>query len=91
MDGIDIISVSAPVAALAHLLKWSGVPARCAPLVVFGLSLVGVALWATTMGHLSHFDGFGLFAGWIAVASSASGVYGFRVVELDHHAGRYSR
>ena len=79
MDGIDIISVSAAVAALMYLLKWSGVPSRLGPIVVLALSLVSVALWAFATDHTTRADAFGLFAGWIAVASSASGVFGFSV------------
>ena len=74
-----------------YLLRWSGVPNRHGPIVVLALSFVAVALWAFATEHMARADAFGLFAGWIAVASSASGVFGFSVVEWDHHAGRFSR
>jgi hypothetical protein len=79
MNGTDIIGVSAAVVALTHLIKWSGVSSRHAPLVVLTLSMGAVALWAYTTDHVSRADAFGLFAGWIAVASSASGVFGFSI------------
>lgn len=77
MNAQAIITISAAVIGLAQLLKWQGVPARLAPLVVFALSALGVVLWAFSQGTFERTQTFEYFAGWIAVATSAAGVFGF--------------
>lgn len=77
MNGEAIVSVSAAVVALVQLAKWSGVPDRWGPAAVLGLSALGVAVWAFTQPTVSRADAFGYFAGWIAVATSAAGIFGF--------------
>lgn len=78
MDGQAIITVSAAVVALTQLLKWGGVVTdRRGPLMVLALALVGVAFWGWSSGDFSRASAFGYFAGWIAVATSAAGVFGF--------------
>lgn len=77
MDGQAIITVSAAVVALTQLIKWAGLPDKKGPFAVLVLALVGVAFWAWTQGDFSRATAFGYFAGWIAVATSAAGVYGF--------------
>lgn len=77
MSGQAIIAVSASVVALTQLLKWGFIPAKYGPISVLVLSLVGVIFWGWTTGDFGRASAFGYFAGWIAVATSAAGVYGF--------------
>lgn len=77
MDAQAIITVSAAVVALTQLFKWGFVPDRYGPISVVMLSLVGVAFWAWSSGDFSRANSFGYFAGWIAIATSAAGVFGF--------------
>lgn len=77
MDAQSIISVSAAVVALVQLIKWAGLPDRQGPLAVISLSLLGVVFWGWSAGTLSRASSFAYFAGWIAVATSAAGVFGF--------------
>lgn len=78
MSGQAIITVSAAVIALTQLLKWSKVVSdQRGPLVVLILALFGVAFWGWTTGDIARATAFGYFAGWISVATSAAGVYGF--------------
>jgi hypothetical protein len=77
MDGSDVMRVTVVVVGLMHLLKWAGVPQRWAPLLVAGLSTLGVALWAVTQGPVSQAVLFSYLSGWVAVATSATTVWGF--------------
>ena len=76
MDGQDIVTVSAAVVALTEIVKGFGAPSRHAPLVALLLSAVGVVIWAfSALDHFERSQLFGLFAGWIVVASAAKGAY----------------
>lgn len=77
MDGESIISISAAVVALCQLSKWAGVADRLGPILVMLLSVVGVVLWGWSVGTFERTQTFTYFAGWIAVTTSAAGVYGF--------------
>jgi hypothetical protein len=77
MNGEAIISVSAAVVALTQLVKWAGLPDKVAPLAVLVLSLLGVAFWGWSTGEFTRAAAFTYFAGWIAVSTSAAGVFGF--------------
>lgn len=77
MDAEAIITVSAAVVALTQLVKWGFVPDKYGPLSVIVLSLAGVAFWAWGEGSFARPVAFEYFAGWIAVATSAAGVFGF--------------
>jgi hypothetical protein len=77
MTGEAIISISAATVALTQLAKWSGVPDRWGPLAVLVLAALGVALWGFTQESVARTDAFNYFSGWIAVATSAAGVFGF--------------
>jgi hypothetical protein len=77
MDAQAIITVSAAVVALTQLFKWGFVPDRYGPVAVILLSVAGVAFWAWSSGDFSRTNAFGYFAGWIAIATSAAGVFGF--------------
>jgi hypothetical protein len=41
------------------------------------VAAVGVTLWVYSLGDFQRRELFGYFAAWIAVASTAAGVYGF--------------
>lgn len=77
MNGEAIISVSAAVVALTQIVKWSGLPDRWGPIAVLALAAIGVGVWGYSQGGVMQADVFTYFAGWIAVATSASGVFGF--------------
>jgi hypothetical protein len=65
------------VVALTQLVKWAGLPDRLGPISVLLLALVGVLFWGWSQGEISRATAFGYFAGWVAVATSAAGVFGF--------------
>lgn len=78
MDATAIATVSAAVLALVQLLKWAKlVPDRWAPLAIFVVAAFGVALYVWSKGAFVRTLAFDYFAGWIAVATMAAGVYGF--------------
>ena len=77
MNGEAIVSVSAAVVALTQFAKWAGINERIGPLVVLALSALGVGLWAYSTGTYQRTELFGYFAGWVAVATGAAGVFGF--------------
>jgi hypothetical protein len=77
VDGGAIISVSAAVVALTQFAKWSGVPDKFGPIAVMLLSVLGTVLWGWSVGDFERAKAFDYFTGWIAVTTSAAGVYGF--------------
>lgn len=77
MDGTAIITVSAAVVALTQLIKWAGLPDKTGPLAVLALSLFGVVFWGYSVGTYERAHAFEYFAAWIAVSTSAAGVFGF--------------
>lgn len=77
MSGQAIISVSAAVVALTQIAKWGFVPDKYGPVSVILLSVLGVVFWGWSTGDFGRASAFGYFAGWIAVATSAAGVFGF--------------
>ena len=78
MSGQAIIAVSAAVVALTQLLKFANViNDRRGPLGVLVLAALGVGFWAWSTGDFTRASAFAYFAGWIAVATSAAGVFGF--------------
>jgi hypothetical protein len=77
MDGGAIITVSAAVVGLVQLVKWMGIPDKWGPLAVMLWSLVGVVLWGWSEGTFERTLAFQYFAAWIAVSTSAAGVFGF--------------
>lgn len=77
MNGEAIISVSAAVVALVSLIKWAGVTERFGPVAVLLLSALGCGVWGFSTGDVSKTTFFSYFAAWVAVATSAAGVYGF--------------
>jgi len=77
MNGGAIITVSGAVVALVQLVKWGGLPDKAGPLAVLALSLLGVVFWGWSVGDFTRQTSFQYFAGWIAVSTSAAGVFGF--------------
>jgi hypothetical protein len=77
MDGAAIITISAAVVALTQLLKWAGIPDKWGAGAVLALAVLGVALWGYSVGTFERTQAFDYFAAWIAVATSAAGVFGF--------------
>lgn len=78
MDAQAVITVAAAVTALTQLLKWSNViPDRYGVFAVLGLALLGVLLWAYSQPTWDRAATFAYFAGWVAVATSSAGVFGF--------------
>lgn len=78
MDVQAAAAIAVPVVALVQFIKWSGVPSRYGPLLVLALAAVGVGLYRLSVGGpLSAADVWPLFVGWITVAVSAAGVFGF--------------
>lgn len=77
MDGEAIVSISAAVVALTTLVKWAGLKDTFGAWAVLVLSAFGVAFWGWSEGTFERTQAFQYFAGWIAVATSAAGVFGF--------------
>lgn len=77
MNGQAIVTIGASVVALVQLCKWTGLPDKFGPVMVLAMALLGVLFWGWSIGDISRASSFAYFSGWIAVATSASGVYGF--------------
>jgi hypothetical protein len=77
MDAGAIVTVSAAVVALTQFSKWAKLPDQYGPLAVLAFSAMGVVLWGWSVGTFERTQSFGYFSGWIAIATSAAGVYGF--------------
>jgi hypothetical protein len=78
MNAEAIMTISAAVVGLTQLLKWMGMSNRYGSVAVMGLSLVGILAWAYSQEVLpARTELFSYFAAWIAVATSAAGVFGF--------------
>jgi len=79
MDGQAIITVSAAVVALTQIIKWSPLPTDgyVPVVIVFALSGLGVMIWgASNEINFGRQLLWSYFAGWIAVSTSAAGVFG---------------
>ena len=77
MDGAAIVAVSAAVVALVQLVKWAGLPDKWGAAGVLVLALVGIVFWGWSEGTFERTQAFDYFAAWVAVATSAAGVFGF--------------
>lgn len=79
MTAEAIVAVSAAVVAFVQLIKWAGMKDSYGPIVVIGFSGVGVVIWLISQATFPPMrtDTWDIFAGWIAVALSAAGVFGF--------------
>lgn len=77
MSSDAIIATSAAVVALVQLVKWAGLPDKYGPAGVLLFALVGVGFWAWSHQDFSRAVAFDYFSGWITVATSAAGIFGF--------------
>lgn len=77
MDGESIMSISAAVVALTQLAKWAGTRDGYGPAIVLLLSTLGVVMWGYSEGTYERAKTFEYFVGWIAVATSSAGIFGF--------------
>jgi hypothetical protein len=79
MTAEAILTVSAATVTLVQLCKWGRlVPDSWGPVAVLAIALVGVVLWGvSTEPGFSRGLVWPYFAGWVAVATSAAGVYGY--------------
>ena len=79
MSAEAIVSVSALVVTLVQLAKWARMPEEYGPAAVLGLSLLGVAaqVFGSSEWPPDRLDTMPFLAGWVAVATSAAGVFGF--------------
>lgn len=73
----SILTVSAAVVALTQLIKWAGLPDKWGPIVVLLVAALGCAVWGYSQGDFSQTTVFAYFGGWIAVSTSAAGIFGF--------------
>lgn len=76
MNAEAIVSVSAAVVGLVQVVKWAGLPSRFGPFAVLLISAIGVWLWGWSAEMLSRASAFQFFYGWVAVLTSAAGVFG---------------
>ncbi len=77
MNTTDALTVAALVVALTQFVKWSGVPDKRGPLAVLALALLGVGAWGWSKDAFTRAATFDLLSGFINVALTAAGVYGF--------------
>jgi hypothetical protein len=78
MNAEALATIAAAVVALTQLAKWGGLPDHTGPLAVLGFSALGVILWGySTEPAFARAELFTYFSGWIVVATSAAGVFGF--------------
>jgi hypothetical protein len=78
MGAEAIMTVSAAVVAFVQLVKWAGLPDKVGPIAVLLFSAAGIYLWVwSEVGMFDRHLAFQYFAGGIAVATSAAGIFGF--------------
>lgn len=78
MNTQDVLTVGAAVSALAQFAKWYGVPDGKGPIIVLILSALGVLLFAFSNPlAFERTQLFAYFAGFINVALTAAGIFGF--------------
>jgi len=76
MNAEAIILIGGAVAGLLQVLKTSAFVKRHALLWVFAISLLATLLWGWSEGTLMRETAFQFFAGWVAVTTTAAGVFG---------------
>jgi NAD(P)-dependent dehydrogenase (short-subunit alcohol dehydrogenase family) len=87
MTGGAIITVSAAVVALVQLFKWIfNPPDRWGGAAVLAIGLVGVVFWGWSHADLTRTNSWDYFAAWVAVSTSAAGVFGFTRTAADQVA-----
>jgi hypothetical protein len=79
MSAESIVAISAAVTAFVQLIKWGGLRDHWGPVVVIALSGVGVGVWLFSQPDWppARTDTWDIFAGWINVALSSAGIFGF--------------
>lgn len=79
MTADAIVAISAAVVACTQLTKWAGLRDSWGPLVVIGFSGAGVVVWLFSQNTWPPLrtDTWSIFAGWLSVALSSAGVFGF--------------
>ena len=77
MDAQATLTVASVVVALTQLVKWAGLPDKLGPIVVLALAAFGTIFWGWSLGTFERTQAFGYFAGWINVALTAAGTFGF--------------
>jgi hypothetical protein len=79
MTAEAIVAISAAVVAITQLAKWAKLPDHWGPLAVILLAGLGVGIWLFSQQTWPpvRTDTWEIFAGWVAVALSAAGVFGF--------------
>src|SRR5688500_1073290 len=79
MSAQAIVAISAAVVAFVQLIKWAGLKDHWGPIVVILFSGVGVGIWLFSQQQWPPMrtQVWDIFAGWIAVALAAAGVFGF--------------
>lgn len=79
MTADAIVTISAAVVAVVQLCKWAGLTASFGPIAVLVISAVGeiIFLLGGQSWPLGRTDIWPAFAGWVAISTSAAGVFGF--------------
>lgn len=77
MTSEAIAAISISVVSLTQLVKWAGLKDNLGPAAVLVLSAIGTGFWGWSQGDVTRATAFAYVAGWIVVATSAAGVYGF--------------
>lgn len=77
LDPSSIAAIVIAVTGLTQLVKWMGLPDTRGPLAVLGIAFLGIMLWGWSKGALARESAFDFFSGWILVATSSAGVFGF--------------
>lgn len=79
MTADAIVAIAAGVVGLTQLIKWAGLKDSFGPLIVILLSGVGVMVWlfSQTLWPPARTETWNIAAGWIAIALSAAGTFGF--------------
>lgn len=76
MDATAVLAVSGSIVMLLQVFKAGGVTGRWALIVAAVCSAIGVALWGYSAGTFARATTWDFAAGWIAVFTSAAGVFG---------------
>jgi hypothetical protein len=82
-----VIAVSALVAALTQIAKWSGLPDRFGPIAVLILAALGTAVWAYSANDFRQETTFAYVSGWAAVSLTSAGIFGFTRASASAVAG----
>lgn len=76
MDATAVIAVSGAIVMLLQVLKSAGLTGRWALVSSAVMSMVGVVVWGYSQGTYERPETWAFFSGWVAVFTSAAGVFG---------------